>query len=69
MKKNLNKIALAVGLLAVAGAASAADPVVDLSAVTSAIAVAVAAIGTIGVAVLGVRAAVATYSWVRTAIK
>ncbi|TXI01950.1 MAG: phage coat protein [Rhizobium sp.] len=70
MQKKLKKVGVALGLLAVAGAASAqAAPTVDLSAVTSAIALAVTAIGTIGIAVLGVRAAVATYTWVRQAIK
>lgn len=70
MQKKLNMVGVVLGLLAVAGAASAqTTPTVDLSAVTTAIAVAVTAIGTIGIAVLGVRAAVATYTWVRQAIK
>ncbi|NYI00232.1 major capsid protein [Cupriavidus plantarum] len=72
MKSNniVNKLGLVIGLLVASGAAMAqSSGGIDLSAVTAAIAVGVAAIGTIGVAVLGVRAAVATYSWVRQAIK
>lgn len=67
--RGYNKTAIAIGVAATAGGANAAGTDIDLSAVTAAIAQGVVAIGTIGVAVLGVRAAVATYSWVRQAIK
>ncbi|WP_029307899.1 major capsid protein [Cupriavidus metallidurans] len=66
--RGYNKAAIGAGVAASAGFAHA-ETAIDLSAVTAAIAQGVVAIGTIGVAVLGVRAAVATYSWVRQAIK
>ncbi|WP_181004951.1 major capsid protein [Ralstonia pickettii] len=71
--RNAVKVGLAAGAVAVSGMAAAqtagTGTPIDLSQVIAAIAVGVAAIATIGVAVLGVRASVATYSWVRQAIK
>lgn len=45
-----------------------ADGGIDVSAVTAAILLAVAAVGVIGVAILGVKVAVKTYRWVAAAI-
>ena len=73
--RNAAKLAVGAGVLAASAASHAqtsgagTGTPIDLSQVIAAIAVGVAAIATIGVAVLGVRASVATYSWGRQAIK
>lgn len=68
MKAMFKKVALATGVAAVSGAAMA-DTGVDVSAVVTTLGTGVAAIGLIGVAILGLAAVVAIYNWVRKPIK
>ncbi|WP_296225712.1 major capsid protein [Ralstonia sp. UBA689] len=68
MKSIFKKVGFAVGTVGVAGSAMAADGV-DVSAVVTTLGTGVAAIGLIGVAILGLAAVVAIYNWVRKPIK
>ncbi|WP_324761325.1 major capsid protein [Ralstonia pickettii] len=67
MNSNFKKGAFAVGAAVAAGSAMADG--VDVSAVVTTLGTGVAAIGLIGVAILGLAAVVAIYNWVRKPIK
>jgi len=62
------RAALVCGALVVSGAASAQGTPVDVSTVTAAIAAAGVAGATIGLAYLGMKAGIALYKWVRSAM-
>lgn len=68
MKAMFKKVGLAAGAVGVAGSAMA-EGGVDVSAVVTTLGTGVAAIGLIGVAILGLAAVVAIYNWVRKPIK
>lgn len=70
MKPIFKKLGLAAGAVAASGAAMAqSSSGVDVSAVVTTLGTGVAAIGLIGVAILGLAAVVAIYNWVRKPIK
>lgn len=66
--KPVDAKAFAVGLLLIAMGSANAAFTIDTSDVLTAIGVALAAVGTVGVAVLGVRVAVRAFAWVRGAL-
>jgi len=61
------KTGLAVGALALAGAASAQTSGIDVSSITTLLTSVGVAIGTIGVAVLAVVYGAKAYKWIRSA--
>lgn len=67
MNANIKKAGVAAGVAVAAGSAMADG--VDVSAVVTTLGTGVAAIGLIGVAILGLAAVVAIYNWVRKPIK
>ncbi|WP_425219095.1 major capsid protein [Ralstonia solanacearum] len=67
MKSIFKKVGVAAGAVGVAGSAMADG--VDVSGVVNTIGTGLAAIGAIGVAILGLAAVVAIYNWVRKPIK
>ncbi|MHA6915880.1 major capsid protein [Ralstonia pseudosolanacearum] len=69
MKGMFKKVALATGVAAASGAAMADTSGVDVSSVVTMLGTGLAAIGAIGVAILGLAAVVAIYNWVRKPIK
>ncbi|CAJ0709532.1 hypothetical protein LMG7143_01107 [Ralstonia thomasii] len=71
MKKALKQLGLGAMAVVAAGSAMAqtAPSAVDVSSVVSTLGTGLAAIGLIGVAVLGLAAVVAIYNWVRKPIK
>ena len=70
MTKNIQRGLIAVGVLAtVAGSAHATGGItIDTTSITDAITVALAAIATVGAAIMGVHVAVKAYKWVRAAM-
>ncbi|WP_394474983.1 major capsid protein [Ralstonia mannitolilytica] len=69
MNSMFKKVAVGAGAVAVAGSAMAESTGVDVSSVVSTINGGLAAIGAIGVAILGIAAVVAIYNWVKRPIK
>lgn len=71
MKSIFKKVGLGAGAVAAAGSAMAqsSGQSVDVSSVVSTINGGLAAIGAIGVAILGIAAVVAIYNWVKRPIK